>query len=120
MTDGGSDVHAIQADIERTRAELADTVDALAAKLDVKAQAKQRAHELAVQAGDRVEKAKAVAPEPVQQALDKVTEVSRPVVAKAAEDKRRTAVIVAGALVALLVLRRVRRRALDTVARHDE
>ena len=38
-----SDPDAIREDIERTRAELAGTVDALQAKLDVKAQAKARA-----------------------------------------------------------------------------
>jgi hypothetical protein len=109
MSDGSANVHSIQEDIERTRAELADTVDALAAKLDVKSQARQRAHELAVQAGDRVEKARAAAPEPVQQAMERVTEVSRPVIAKAAEDKQRTMLIVGGALVALLLIRRLRR-----------
>jgi hypothetical protein len=38
-----NDPDAIRADIERTRNELASTVDALQAKLDVKAQAKARA-----------------------------------------------------------------------------
>jgi len=37
-----SDPDAIRADIERTREELAETVDALHAKLDVKTQAKER------------------------------------------------------------------------------
>ena len=36
---GGSDPDAIRADIERTRENLAETVDALHAKLDVKGQA---------------------------------------------------------------------------------
>ena len=39
----------IEADIERQREQLADTVDALQARLDVKSRAKARAHEL----GDR-------------------------------------------------------------------
>jgi hypothetical protein len=37
-----SDPDAIRADIEQTRADLAETVDALHAKLDVKAQAKAK------------------------------------------------------------------------------
>lgn len=39
----GHDVAALQSDIERTREELAETVDALAAKLDVKARLRDRA-----------------------------------------------------------------------------
>ncbi len=39
-SNGASDPDAIRADIERTREELAETVDQLHAKLDVKAQAK--------------------------------------------------------------------------------
>ena len=40
------DPEAIRADIERTRDELAETVDALHAKLDVKAQAKAKVNEI--------------------------------------------------------------------------
>jgi hypothetical protein len=36
-----ADIDEIQADIERTREDLADTVDALSAKLDVKAHARE-------------------------------------------------------------------------------
>ena len=42
----GSSPEQIEADIERQREELADTVDALHAKLDVKARAKDKAAEL--------------------------------------------------------------------------
>lgn len=45
MTDA-KDVDQIREEIESTRAELAQTVDALSAKLDVKAQAKHRVDEL--------------------------------------------------------------------------
>jgi Protein of unknown function (DUF3618) len=40
------DPDAIREDIERTRADLADTVDALQAKVDVKHRAQAKAHEL--------------------------------------------------------------------------
>lgn len=43
-------VQAIEADIVRTRADLADTVDQLTAKLDVKTRTKERVHET----GDQV------------------------------------------------------------------
>lgn len=104
-----SGAREIKADIERTRAELAETVDALAAKLDVKAQARHRAHEAATQATEAVDRARAAAPAPVQQALDTIEEFSRPALAKAAEDKQRTALVLGGALLALLILRRTRR-----------
>jgi hypothetical protein len=41
MTSQQADPAAIRADIERTRAELGDTVQALAAKVDVKARARE-------------------------------------------------------------------------------
>ncbi len=40
------DPDAIREDVERTRADLADTVDALHAKVDVKHRARVKAHEL--------------------------------------------------------------------------
>jgi uncharacterized protein DUF3618 len=49
----------LMAEIERTRAELGDTVDALAAKADVKARAQQRAAEVSGQLKDRVDEVKA-------------------------------------------------------------
>ena len=45
-----NDPETIREEIERTRDELADTVDALHAKLDVKAQAKQKLADLKDQA----------------------------------------------------------------------
>ncbi|MGI8760240.1 MAG: DUF3618 domain-containing protein [Jatrophihabitantaceae bacterium] len=105
-----SDPQEIQRDIERTRAELAETVDALSAKLDVKAQAKQRVHEAGDTAGQAYQHAKAAAPPQLQQAIDKAEQAARPLLEKAAQDKQRTAMIAAGALVFLLVMRRLRRR----------
>jgi hypothetical protein len=102
-------VAEIKSDIERTRAELAETVDALTAKLDVKEQAKQRVHEIAERAGSKYEQAKASAPEPVQQAIGTVEQAARPVVDKAAQDKRKTAMIAGGVVVLVLIVRRIRR-----------
>jgi hypothetical protein len=49
----------LMAEIERTREELGDTVEALAAKADVKARAQQRAAEVSGQLKDRVDEVKA-------------------------------------------------------------
>ena len=44
-----SSIQAIEADIAQTRADLADTVDQLAAKLDVKTRTKERVHDVSDQ-----------------------------------------------------------------------
>ncbi len=52
------DPDALVEDIARTRAELGDTVEALVAKVDVKAQAKQRAAEVSSQAKAKLQTVK--------------------------------------------------------------
>lgn len=94
-----SDPDAIRAEIVATRAELAETANALAAKLDPKAQAKHALHN-----------AHDATPEPVQQALDRTAQLAQPVIAQVKQDPRRAALLVAGALAALLVARRLMRR----------
>jgi hypothetical protein len=64
---------AIRADIDETRRELGDTVEALAEKTDVKA----RAHE-------RVEEVKAKAPDSAQEVIEKVRAKPLPLVGVAA------------------------------------
>jgi len=97
----------IKADIVATRAELAETADAIAAKLDVRAQASERLHTARHQVNERYEQAKGSAPEPVQVAIRKAETAAQPLLNAAAEDKKRTALVVGGAIVALLVLRRI-------------
>ncbi|HEU5007101.1 MAG TPA: DUF3618 domain-containing protein [Jatrophihabitantaceae bacterium] len=104
-----TDIEKVRSEIELTRAELARTVDALQAKLDVKAIAKERVDEVGSRAAEAYQHAKAAAPEPVQQAIGRVEHAAAPLVAKAAEDKKRAAMIAAGSLVALLMVRRLRR-----------
>lgn len=96
---------AIKADIVATRAELAETADALAAKLDVRAQANAKLHAAGNKVGRRYMQLRASAPEPVQKAIGKV----EPVAAKAAEEKKRIALILAGVVVTLFVVQRVRK-----------
>ena len=52
---GQDDPAALVEDINRTRAELGDTVEALVAKADVKAQAKQRVAEASTQAKEKLQ-----------------------------------------------------------------
>jgi hypothetical protein len=110
----GDEAAAIKADIEQARAELAGTADALAARLDVKNNVKTAAHRKVQGAGERVssayESAKGATPEPVQQAWARAESAAQPVVAKAGEDKKRTALIVAGVLAVVLVARRIAAR----------
>jgi hypothetical protein len=56
---GPDNPDALVAEIERTREELGDTVEALAAKADVKARAQQAAAEASGQLKDRVDEVKA-------------------------------------------------------------
>lgn len=108
-----SDSEALKADIEATRAQLAETADALAAKLDVKAQAGKRVDEVGEKVHNAYDSAKASAPEPVANAIGKVEQAAAPVLAKATEDKKRTALIAGGVIVALLIVSRIRKRGRD-------
>jgi uncharacterized protein DUF3618 len=105
-----TDPDEIKAEIEATRAELAETANALAAKLDVKAQAKDKAQLAGERIAAKVEQVREAAPPPVQNALGKAEQAAQPVLAKAAEDKQRTAVAVGGFLVVLMLVRRIRKR----------
>ena len=68
----------IRADIEQTRAEVGDTVEALAAKTDVKSQAKQRIEELKGTARQRADqlktRAQSTTPESAQQGAGQAVE----------------------------------------------
>lgn len=91
-------VDALRAEIAEARAEVAATVDQLSARLDVKARAKQRLEEIRTSAGERFDKARAAAPAPVQNAMDR----ARP-------HGRQIAMGFAGMLVLLMVISRWRR-----------
>jgi hypothetical protein len=95
------DPAAIRADIERTRAELGDTVEALAAKTDVKARAQDAAHAAKERVQDGVaETAHAVADE-ARQVRQVIARRPGPAVAVAG---------LAAAVTALLVMLRQRSR----------
>jgi len=81
----------IRADIEQTRAEVGDTVEALAAKTDVKARAQERVEEVKETAR---QKAGEVTPEPVKRGGQQFVDTAR----------ANPAPFVAGGLVVLAIL----------------
>ncbi len=66
---------AARAEVERTREELGETVEALAYKADVKARAKDKAGEVKAKAAETVEQVKAKAGETVDEVKAKAEEV---------------------------------------------
>ncbi|TQL68977.1 uncharacterized protein DUF3618 [Nocardioides albertanoniae] len=67
-------VEAIQADIEQTREQLGETVDELAAKLDVKSKTKARAADVKSQANEKAKLVQERATELGQSAKDSATD----------------------------------------------
>jgi hypothetical protein len=86
-----------------TRAQLGDTVEALAAKADVPARAHEQAARLAGRARETATQAGAAAPEPVRQ-------VARTEVSRARQDPRPAALAAASAVLGHLALHVGRRR----------
>jgi MYXO-CTERM domain-containing protein len=112
-----TDPDAIRAEIEQTRAELAETVDALASKLDVKGQAADKAEAAKAKVGAKASQAKAAAPEPVQHVMDTVGAKAGPVAhqvnAKVEPHRGKLIAGVGAGLLVLLVLRRRRHSSAD-------
>ncbi|MQA63712.1 MAG: DUF3618 domain-containing protein [Actinophytocola sp.] len=101
----------IQRDIERTRAQLADTIDALASKANVSARTKEKAHETAETVQAKTEQLTGQAKDVTDQALAKLPPSAREKVEQAATTARRKPIpTVAAAVALLLVLRRLFRR----------
>ena len=92
----------IKADIVATRAELAETADALAARLDVKSQAERRVHEAGERVSSRYAAARDSAPPPVRKALG----VTERALTRAAADKKATLIALAGTVVVLVLVQR--------------
>ena len=78
---GARDPEQIQSEIEQTREELGDTIEALAEKADVKAQAKQRIDETKAAAAEKkdefVAKAREVSPETAVNVASEVSQTAR-------------------------------------------
>jgi ElaB/YqjD/DUF883 family membrane-anchored ribosome-binding protein len=89
----------LRRDIERTRAELGATVEALSHKTDVKAQAREKAEQAKLQAREKAEQAKTQAREKAELARSQAQE--KPAIHLAAG--------IGVAIVALFLIRRRRR-----------
>jgi ElaB/YqjD/DUF883 family membrane-anchored ribosome-binding protein len=94
-TDEQRSPEEIRRDIEETRGDLGDTVEALAAKADVKAQAKGKAEEVKAQAKGKAEEVK-----------QKVSDVT-PEAAASTARRNPVSIAIGGALVAGFVLGRL-------------
>ncbi|MDQ3988248.1 MAG: DUF3618 domain-containing protein [Actinomycetota bacterium] len=101
-----SDPEELRRDIEQVRGELADTVNALAAKADVKARAQDKAQEFKTQAIQTTHQVRAQAPETAQQLAGAAQQKARQMI----QDKPGPTVGAALAVLGLLILRRRRRR----------
>ena len=102
-------VDEIEADIAETRNRLADSVDALAAKVDVKAQAKEKVGEVKAQAKDKVDEATARAKDKTGQAKEQVVVTSQSLVDRFKAASRPVQVAIGAAPLVLLILIVVRR-----------
>lgn len=100
-TTSGDGKQAIVEDIERTREQLGETVEALAAKADVKAQAKQKATEVQAQAKQKATEVAGTARRQAGRALAVVGEHRQQVAVTAAAG--------AALLAGILVIRKLRR-----------
>lgn len=101
---------AIRADIEEARAELADTVDRLTEKLDVKAQAGRKADQAKQAVALRAQHLKESAPAPVANTMDALGPVAHKVNDATAPHRKQIALGAVASVVAFLVVRRIRRR----------
>lgn len=119
MSDSGgtqpaaNDPDAIRSDIEQARADLADTVDKLSDKMNVKSQASDKVAAAKTKIADSAARAKSSAPPQVQQALDKAGEKAAPIAHQIGEktEPHRSKIIAGavGAFVLLWIVRRARR-----------
>lgn len=99
----------IEADIAATRARLAESVDALADKVDVKGQAQRKVADTKVQAAEKVQEVKAQAGEKVGQAREQVVTTSHGLVDRFKTASRPVQIAIGSTPLALLILMIVRR-----------
>lgn len=106
MTGSINDPELIRAEIAQARAELADTVNLLSARLDVKQQGRQRVADTTTLAVQRLSSAKDSAPQSVGQALDMLTATVLPVLSQAVQRARANPrqVLVAVSMAAVITL----------------
>jgi hypothetical protein len=99
----------LRAEIQHTRDELANTVAAIADKVNVKARAQEKVSGAKHRVSDVAAQAKNSAPPPVQHALDAVGEKAAPAVQRAAPYRKQILLGLLGALAVYTVVRRITR-----------
>jgi MYXO-CTERM domain-containing protein len=104
-----SDPAELRRSIEETRGELADTVNALAAKADVKSRAQDKTKQLKAQAANKAREIRAQAMAKAPQLIGLAQQKSQQV-QQVVQDKPGAVVGAALAVLGLLILRRRRRR----------
>jgi hypothetical protein len=110
MTDDSASTspEQLRAVTEQTREQLGRTVDQLATKFDVKAQAKERVEAVKATISDKAAQAKGAAPRPVQHALEQAGSAAAPAVNKAKQYDKQLLVGAAALVLLLLLVRRWR------------
>jgi DNA-binding ferritin-like protein len=103
------DPGAIREAIEETREEMAETIQALGQKADVKARANEKVDDIKASAGEVLHKVDQKIPEQARPALNAVAPKAEAGVAKARENPKALA-IAGGALLVVMILRRRRSR----------
>ncbi|MDQ3885878.1 MAG: DUF3618 domain-containing protein [Actinomycetota bacterium] len=101
-----SDPVELRRDIEQVRGELADTIDALAYKTDVKSRAQERAQEFKAQAIQTTQQVRAQAPQTAQQLAETAQQKAQQLL----QDKPAVPLVALVVLVLLIAGRRRRRR----------
>ena len=118
--DNPESVTDIRAEIDKTRADLAETVDALSDKLNVKAQAAHKVDDAkagvqhaAAKAKDAIDHVARAAPEPVKHTIAKAEGAVAPVARRAKPYGKQIAAGMGTALLGLILVRRRRSKARD-------
>jgi Protein of unknown function (DUF3618) len=112
-----TDPEQLRQEIEQTREDLSDTIDALKYKTDPREQAKVAAQKATAKTRELGQKVYDKAPPPVANAFDRTKEAVAPKASQAREKARghegQVAAAVAAALVLLLLVRKIARRSKD-------
>jgi hypothetical protein len=98
----------LRPELDEAREKLGETVDQLAAKVDVKVQAKERVDAVKATISDKAAQAKSAAPAPVQHALEQAGSAAAPAVDKAKQYDKQLLIAAAGLVLLLILVRRWR------------
>jgi chromosome segregation ATPase len=102
-TDQKPDIEQIQADIEQTRQELGETVEALTFKLDVKARARDRLNDTKQRTTEAINDTKQRTTVALRDAQTRATELTRSAKTAATDDQGKPTPTVLGAAAAVVV-----------------